>query len=969
MSTEPNGSETEKLLNYGSLKIRDHFTLRSRSSRIHFTDTNTVDIVWTDGNQQYVIEDDYDDDGKDEVEQMKLIDVSTTGQTLLRAACSLVAVFFSGFLLVGSFQLLLYLILDVLVQSGRTSDSIGGGTSLLIGTILAFPMYISGLSLVMVVASSYVVDTWNGNALLKRFAFGAGTSGVIIDWATFLAFLGLPIMVMCGSIFAGKENWWEITVLFWFYSIAFSFVIYFFALVTISVLGTFNITKNWRDLLDDGVANDSADFFETLSQAIQTRCHHYYSGLLSFQYITKGSIDRSGVNKSSKDLNTSDRKPTRSFWLEFLSSKFMDNFFEDVDDEQKSQGYNVVNIGEDVGHAPLLDKKGIELFDMNDVQGFRPFITRKSWSLERIYCSKLNSRQVLVFSGPEAITRPQMISSIVCFFLGTLIKFAVFGAVLFWLKIPIVGIIGILAFMLLVMYPRLLSRLGMVNAVKDIKWNRGDEVHSDTKSLGMFQVYRQYRVRQPKRITCFLIFAVQVVLFLLWPTVTLYTIGNYKTATVFLILGLIVLITDYFDPAIVLEATNEMNFVTFPDQPQHETNPWSDDLQCSEEHWTKQSRLTSIVKNVNRSRYKSIWTGVFVFFLAALGFLFTNAILTKGQENTNDHVFNFLPDFEYKQQKDLPYPTCNIGKGTVLGINGHGSLHLSDYVFVAGLAYSDDQVTQPQLDKWFGNGIASNNDQYVKNYRDTFGDHNAVSYKFITFNRSENELNPMGLISIRGTVTAWDTLTDLQLWSAASIFQVLRQILPGGQIWTPILNHLVKYISWLASESINRVAFYKETTAFAEYLLKDNNYDDIQVTGHSLGGGLAIITAAQTNIPGIALSGPNAMIGRTTFDPPVTEEALNTMTFNIIPDRDVVPRLDDRAKLFQEINCLADSSDVIGCHNSYRSLCEIIYTCGTMGRPALCECQKYGYPAPTPKPGTNITFEEACAAAGTVLEG
>lgn len=145
-------------------------------------------------------------------------------------------------------------------------------------------------------------------------------------------------------------------------------------------------------------------------------------------------------------------------------------------------------------------------------------------------------------------------------------------------------------------------------------------------------------------------------------------------------------------------------------------------------------------------------------------------------------------------------------------------------------------------------------------------------------------------------------------------------------------------------------------------MLVDKNFEDIQVTGHSLGGGLAIITGAQANIPAIALSGPNALIGRDTFDPPLSTEALNTMTFNVIPDRDIVPRFDDHGKLFQQINCLAGSNDLIGCHNSFRSLCEIIYTCGTMGRPALCECHTlFGYPKPKANENATQSFDEACA--------
>lgn len=956
--------ETAKLLDYGSLKIRDHFSLRSRGSRIYFEDTNTVDIVWSDGTNQYIIEDDYDEDGKYEIEQLKLVKTASPGLLLMRGTYTLVCLFWTGFLLVCSLQLLLYLVLDLLIQSGATEQQ-GGIPFLGIGTFLAFPVYLAGLANVMIIAGSYVSDTWNGQELLKEFAFGLKKSKEKVEWLSFLIFLGLPVAVMCISIFVGRKDWWEITSLFWFYSIGFLFFLYAATLFGTSVYGSFIVTKNWRDLVDDGEVNDSADFWETLSQAIQTRVHHCFSGVLTFSYITEGSIDRSGVHNSRKHVGPKQKAPDKSLYTKFVSLGFMDFFYEDVTKAMKNQGYNVKNIGETLKNPSFVDQEGIELFDMDDVQGFRPFITRDTWSLEKIFCREPKSRYVLVYDGPDAVTKAQVYSSIACFVLGNAFCYVVFAATLYWLGASTVVVSVVIVAALAYRIPRLKSAGDMIKIVKEMNLREEEEEDDDGKSLGLFQVWRRFRVRQPKRILCFLVFGMEFVFLFLWPLTTLYLIGNYKTATVFLILGFANFVRSYFDPATVLEETNQMSYVDIPDQPNENEldKKWSEDLKYSKSHWTKQSRLVKIVNAVNRSKLGPFWLNTLTSFLFILVALLAIATATKGEKNFSTSEHTYLKDFYYDQQKDLPYPSCNIGKGEMLGLNGASSLHLSDYVFVAGLAYADTSVTQPQLDKWFGEGSATDQHEYVEKYRAEVKDGSAVTYKFISFDR-KGEKNDMGLISIRGTTTAWDALTDIQLWSAAAVFQLLRELLPGGQVFSPILNHLVNMISWLASESINRVAFYKETTAFAKALMKDKNFEEIQVTGHSLGGGLAIITGAQANIPAIALSGPNALIGRDTFDPPVSVEALNTMTFNVIPDRDIVPRFDDHAKLFQEINCLAGDNDLIGCHNSLRSLCEIIYTCGTMGRPALCECHtKFGYPQPQASENATETFEEACAVA------
>jgi len=66
---------------------------------------------------------------------------------------------------------------------------------------------------------------------------------------------------------------------------------------------------------------------------------------------------------------------------------------------------------------------------------------------------------------------------------------------------------------------------------------------------------------------------------------------------------------------------------------------------------------------------------------------------------------------------------------------------------------------------------------------------------------------------------------------------------------TPILPDLIKVISFVESRAIRDVAYYKVTTKFVNDILSgyaDKGIEKIYVTGASLGGGLAVITGAQT---------------------------------------------------------------------------------------------------------------------------
>jgi len=460
------------------------------------------------------------------------------------------------------------------------------------------------------------------------------------------------------------------------------------------------------------------------------------------------------------------------------------------------------------------------------------------------------------------------------------------------------------------------------------------------ESEAIYQVWEKSRIFEPTDSLCWFAFAVEFILLFLYPTISLYRLGNRAIGSLFFVATLFTGIRTYLNAAVVLEEVGNLNLV--------------DGKPGSLLHWQNQSRLATIVRGITRSRGLGSTVAVlWVFLLAFLG-LFSIAI-HQPTASSSTFEFGYLPDFEYASEANLLYPTCSVAKG--LAALGSPATSIADYAFLAVLAYRTPEITQGQLDQWFGPGVAFDNQTLVANYRNQTGTSDSpVNYKFFVFPTQK-----LGIVSIRGTITAWDALTDAQLWSAAFLFQALRFLLPMGETWNPLLHRMDTAISWLESETIDRVAFYRETTAFTEFVKSDPTYEDIQVTGHSLGGGLAIITGAQTSVDAVGLSGPNAMISRDTFSPPLSVDTLNSRTFNIIPDRDVVPRIDEPALLNQHIRCFAPVGDFIGCHDGRRSLCEILYSCGSGNRPALCECNTlFDYPEPAPKPGANRTFAEAC---------
>lgn len=264
---------------------------------------------------------------------------------------------------------------------------------------------------------------------------------------------------------------------------------------------------------------------------------------------------------------------------------------------------------------------------------------------------------------------------------------------------------------------------------------------------------------------------------------------------------------------------------------------------------------------------------------------------------------------------------------------------------------------------WFGPGEIVDEADFVADFRNATGTSLIpVWFKLFTFPAFPG----VGVVSVRGSETTIDWLVNMQLWAATGIAQVVKYIIPFGWIWTPVLDDLLNVVSIIQSESLKKVSYYKTVAQFCRYLLSgsagDNRqFEELRLTGASLGGGTAIIAGAQTEVFTVAISGPGAVLGRHTFEPTVSVEKLNQYTFNVIPDRDYVARLGGRSRLFQEIDCTAPKSDLFGCHSMWRTVCELAVSCGTAGRPALCMCvERFGYPEPLPADNATRTFQEAC---------
>jgi hypothetical protein len=224
-----------------------------------------------------------------------------------------------------------------------------------------------------------------------------------------------------------------------------------------------------------------------------------------------------------------------------------------------------------------------------------------------------------------------------------------------------------------------------------------------------------------------------------------------------------------------------------------------------------------------------------------------------------------LGAFAYFPNENMQYPTCRLSQG--LDFPGGEFTAMADYAFLATLIYQAPETIQGTLDEWFGRGVGTVETTTTTEFRQNVpGGSAAVRYNLVSFS------NGMGVVVVRGSTNAWvsifpftfilkyifshigphltihfqEWMTNAQLWSAVALTQVFQFFLPAGEIFNPILDGLLKAMTYVETHELAEIALYSQTSQFVEWLRRDVGFTGpIHITGQSLGGGIALITVSE----------------------------------------------------------------------------------------------------------------------------
>jgi hypothetical protein len=192
-------------------------------------------------------------------------------------------------------------------------------------------------------------------------------------------------------------------------------------------------------------------------------------------------------------------------------------------------------------------------------------------------------------------------------------------------------------------------------------------------------------------------------------------------------------------------------------------------------------------------------------------------------------------------------------------------------------------------------------------------------------------------VSIRGTVTARDMSQDALLWQEAVFWSLLSSLGPFGSWPVSVAQAFIGLVgTFEASFGVeDQLAYADELFDLAADLRSAFPNATLSFSGHSLGGGLSTITGQRVGASSVSFSGPGVVLSARKFRLP--EVLAYDASLVILPDSDVVPRIDRHAGAVQNVRCMHAAS-ALACHSVVRTCCELARNCGDPAGRSLAQC-------------------------------
>ena len=705
-------------------KFKDHFSLDWPSSTIRYrSQAGAARVVETD-NFQIILEESstQGSDGEGAHVLIRRVNETSLGVRALRCIYAIVTTFWTGTLLVFSCQVLLLVFVHLAIEFGLTGSDPTQVRSM--GAILCVVPFLRGFAHLLALAGAFVVDTFRGHHLIRQVLF-SGIKKAAVEWIFFLAFLGLPVFVLCIALLSKTPRFWEITGVLW--SVC-AMIMYLLFVVS----SLYHEVSSFKEVIQKQYP-ECTDSWSVVKKAIRLRQLKTFSGTEVVSYVAIGSLSGSAHGEVSR---------THSFKGSYEKHKSLLSRF------------TMWQKLEDLGLYKHIEPRRV--YEIEEARDVLHYVTSFAWSLERVFCNSPKGRSIVVFRGPGAVTRAQLKSTAICALVGTIMVSLVVLSFLVYLSAGAAATVLFLLVFAIVGVPRIKAMYRIWKAMSqsafvqnpthsDRNGRLGDETdlspQTEEESEGIHITREVYRNSEPTMVFSVALFLMDTVLFFVWPCLTLLLNGNIPLAIMLIFLGIIWKIRFIFDPALVLEETGNIGVLG-----------GASELDA----WSKKSRLNTIIEKATRGEGRTVWRHILALLCVVFLAIFAGTLAVENSNSSSGTPFHFQPEWEYIQSNEIGYPSCNLQN---FFPEESPLTSLADFAFLAFAPYWSTGIIQEQLDNWFEGMGVQNQALAVDTFRHMYDIRSQVSFNLVTVPTKDKATGEtdgqFAYVLIRGSTTAW----------------------------------------------------------------------------------------------------------------------------------------------------------------------------------------------------------------------
>uniref|UniRef100_A0A7S2JYL0 Fungal lipase-type domain-containing protein n=1 Tax=Zooxanthella nutricula TaxID=1333877 RepID=A0A7S2JYL0_9DINO len=205
-------------------------------------------------------------------------------------------------------------------------------------------------------------------------------------------------------------------------------------------------------------------------------------------------------------------------------------------------------------------------------------------------------------------------------------------------------------------------------------------------------------------------------------------------------------------------------------------------------------------------------------------------------------------------------------------------------------------------------------------------------------------LTEVTVVAVSGTdpTRIMDYAENLRMWTEPVSLQLLSTVFPTVRIWprdttAMVIGGIHRILKGLAVQDDQW--HYREILEHVRQLPPER---EVVVTGHSLGGGIALIIGALTGHLAVAIQPPgvyHSLAKHQTQQEQAHGQEVHKRSVSVVVEGDWIQNFDGHGGLVQTLSCDQTSKSIaVGCHLVEGTICHLLRYCGDEARRfATCE--------------------------------